>query len=381
MSIQERIATRSFPSTFQAWAPAQNLNNGPGAKVPLPSMESQEQTMARHDLIFTGWRAFGLQTTASHEGLAKNFTPASITRALARRNRLLSLNPHMILLAEVRYYDARDGYLPSDSPWWKRDRSGNRISNTQGAASSGIAYSYSYLDYSNPQLQRQVADQCQSLVKTGVFDGCMLDWWGREDADRINLIQLVRAAAGGQAILIVNTNGNIPERSAPYINGMFMEGYGAPWFGTWQKTVSNLTWAQTHLQAPVITALEGWYKNSRDDYPIMRQITTMSLVFSNGYVLFGDPNPLPTADHLHDFYPFWNKRLGRPAGAMGQAGPSGSFIREYENGSAVFNPPSNRSVEISFPEPRLRASTGERASSFQIDPGDGDLFLNIGRSL
>jgi hypothetical protein len=75
---------------------------------------------------------------------------------------------------------------------------------------------------------------------------------------------------------------------------------------------------------------------------LMRNITTLSLVFSNGYVLFSDPNQLPTPDHLHDWYPFWEKSLGKPTGPLAtldRPNLSGAYMREYERGEAVFNPP------------------------------------------
>ena len=47
-----RIAARTFPSIFQAWNAAQNLNSGPsGPTVALSSLEPAEATIARHD----GW--------------------------------------------------------------------------------------------------------------------------------------------------------------------------------------------------------------------------------------------------------------------------------------------------------------------------------------
>ena len=38
----------------------------------------------------------------------------------------------------------------------------------------------------------------------------------------------------------------------------------------------------------------------------------IALTLSDGYCLFSDPNPLPTPDHLHNWYAFWERGLGRP---------------------------------------------------------------------
>ena len=291
----------------------------------------------------------------------------------------------LILLSEVHFYTAPANFLPADSPWWKRDQDGRLIPEP-------FDKRFFLLDYSNLELQTTVADQCRSLVMTGVVDGCMLDWWPKEDADRLALVRRVRAAIGDDAILIVNANGSRPEQSAPYINGIYMEGFGANFFPDWRTAAGNLLWAQTHLRTPVITALEGWYPfdpvrdggdvseiqhRGRSNYALMREVTTLSLTHSNGYVLFSDPNPLPTPDHLHDWYPFWDKTLGRPISPVGMAGPSGSFRRDFEYGTVIFNPPSNHPVHVVFSDERVSEATGKRALEHDVNAGDGDIFLTM----
>ena len=51
----------------------------------------------------------------------------------------------------------------------------------------------------------------------------------------------------------------------------------------------------------------------------MRVATTLALTHSDGYVLYADPNPLKTPDHLHDWYPFWDAQAGQ-AGRQVHAG-------------------------------------------------------------
>jgi hypothetical protein len=44
---------------------------------------------------------------------------------------------------------------------------------------------------------------------------------------------------------------------------------------------------------------------------------------------------------LHDWYPFWDKSLGRPVGAPGtldRPDLPGAYMRQFEKGEAVFNP-------------------------------------------
>jgi hypothetical protein len=371
----QRIESRSYPSIFEAWAPAQNLASQDGTVAPFAAREKPVATEARHDLLIKNWQGFGLRSTQPYPGLATAFTGESIKSALQHRKRLLALNPNLIFLASVRYQSGLDNYLPVESPWWQRDSSGQRI-----AFNKDAEYGATHLlDLSSPQFQQIIAQQCRALVATGVFDGCFFDWWNPETPSRVDLIRTVRAVAGDAAILIANVNGRRPEKSAPYLNGVYMEGFGAYFFNDWKTAAANLLWAQTHLRPPVITALEGWYDRNdtlgRGNYALMREVTTLSLTHSDGYVLFGDPDPLPTPDHQHDWYAFWDKSLGRPIGPLAQSGPSGSFKREYANGTVIFNPPSNGIVSVHFAAEHTSAATGKRAQDYQINPGDGDIFL------
>jgi hypothetical protein len=43
---------------------------------------------------------------------------------------------------------------------------------------------------------------------------------------------------------------------------------------------------------------------------------------------------------LHNWYNFWNKSLGKPV-AKGTADSDGTVRREFENGTAVYNPMGN----------------------------------------
>lgn len=376
-SETDAVANRSYPSIFMAWS--EGLDHG----------HSSLAGIARHDLVIFGPGQMGLGRVDRGEALA----PAAVVSALAKRRAIARLNPNAVLLAEVRYYDAWQDYLPPDSPLWRRDKSGERV------VSDGLIYGARHvylLDFSKPELQDSVAAQCKAYVETGVFDGCMFDWWngaysdtpGAEGTDRLKMIQKVRAAVGDKALLIGNVNGSLPKMTASYLNGVYMEGFGAKGFADWRQTVANLAWLQAHLRAPAFTALEGWYDcgecsgdpaaveaRGRGQLALMREVTTLSLTNSDGYVLFGDPNRLPTPDHLHNWYPFWDKTLGRPAGPKGVRSQDGSYRRAFENGCVIFNPPDNRPVTVTFPVPHRSQASGIVASSYSVDQGDGDIFL------
>jgi S-formylglutathione hydrolase FrmB len=109
-SVQERIEARRFPSVFQAWNPAQNVHD-----------ESPLHTVARHDLVWHDPQFFRLKWNNQHIGLADGFDGESVENARAFRQKLTSLKPNLILIAEIRYRDAHKSYLPEEHSWWLRD--------------------------------------------------------------------------------------------------------------------------------------------------------------------------------------------------------------------------------------------------------------------
>ena len=380
-SIADRIQNRIYPSVFQAWNPVVNLDDALlGPAVPLAKSENALASMARHDLVFVNWPKLGLKPLPSEHfmGLTNSFTPESVAAALRNRATLLRKNQNLILLVAVNYYSAPLDYFGANSPWWRRGPDGHLV----GVDPKAKSYK---LDFSDPGLQDAVAAHCAALVKTGVFDGCMLDWWHEdgETAGRLALIRKVRAAIGEEAILIGNVNGRLPVQTAPYLNGMYMEGFGNRVFADWREAANNLRWGEAHLRQPAITALEGWWTPDRDHYATLREVTALSLVFSNGYVLFAGPDSLPTPDHLHDWYPLWDKTLGRPTGppaTPGQPNFSQGYRRAYQNGEVIFNPPANARLTVQFPRSMKSAATGVVGTTFTIEPGGGDLFLNVATS-
>lgn len=355
--LAERIGGRSFPSVFQAWNPADNLK------------EDKLVTATRHDLIFGGVSFFGLRWEGTHEGLATAFTPESVRAARQRRRELLARNPNLVLLAEIRYRDAHRSYLPEGHPWWRRDGSGKIVAGWEEGG-------YLLLDFASPAFREQVAAQAQAAVASGAVDGVMLDWW-QDDAERLALIQTIRARIGGDALILANANDRRIPQTAPHINGLFMECFRSKTDEEWARIGDTLAWAEANLRAPRINGLETWYHGSRADEHLMRCATTLALTLSDGYCLFSDPNPLPTPDHLHNWYAFWERGLGRPL-SPGWARPDGALAREFSGGTAVCTFTNAAPVTVAFPEPRTSRATGRRALVHTVGPRDGDLFIKDG---
>ena len=156
-----------------------------------------------------------------------------------------------------------------------------------------------------------------------------------------------------------------------------MEGLGAPFFSGWKIAAKNLLWARDNLRKPAFSALDAWFSKpllGRNNYSEMRFATVLSLTHSDGFILYGDPNPLPAMDHLHDWYPFWDKSPGKPAAPMSTR-TNGLILREFEHGFAVLNPPENEVQNIEFGTMLKRASTGTQDRRFSVAPGDGEIFL------
>ena len=357
LSIAERIAARDFPSVFQAWSPADNLPD-----------RDRLSTMALHDLIWHGPGGFGLVWDTKPRGLAEAFTPESIKAGRKIRRDLLKLNPNIILIAEIRYRDAHPNFLPRGHRWWKRDEQGNLV---RGWGEGGFIC----LDFTDSQFRSHVAQRARAAVQSGVVDGVMLDWW-RDDEHRLELVKVVREAIGDKYLIITNTNDRTAPESASYINGYFMECTRSKTAADFKRIAATLKWAERHLRPPRVNCVETWFHNSREDLHLMRATTTLALTHSDGYCLFSDPNPLPTGDHRHNWYPFWDKNLGKPV-SKGATRDDGAVVREFENGTIVYNPMGNKPVEVIFSESRKSSATGISSDRHKLACPDGDIYLKI----
>ena len=341
------------------------------------------------------------QKKQPYEGLATALHPNQLDTARQRKQELLSLNPNLLLLVEIRCRDARYvsrqneatvenwwdvGYYPPDSPYWLKDSNGKPVvgwgedTNGNGRVDEDDTVLSYLIDFTNPEAQNLIVKQAIALNKSGLFDGIMFDWWNEDYATspigvddwsatiltpeaeleaRLAILSKIREQVEDDFLIIVNANMRQIPKSAPHVNGIFMEcykqdhtkGYNLDQILQIEKT---LLWAEQHLREPRINCLEGWRvvtdymgdldtrvteRNSEENRQWMRMITTLSLTHSDGYVLFGDDNAIPVPDHLHNWYDFWDANLGRPIQekAVQYRDVAGLFIREFENGWAVYN--------------------------------------------
>lgn len=374
-AVAERVKGRDCPSVFQAWNPIDMKE-----KWPLGTLEGRLQGAAKHDVLWeepVSQLGYGVDLVlgavwdSQHGGLARGFTQASREQALANRRKMLALNPRMVFLMEVRWRDAPGSFLPEDSPFWRRGKDGKRVTGWMGGPEP-----YYLLDPDNEAFAANIARQCKASIESGVYDGVMLDWSGY-----LPIVQKVREAIGEKGLIIVNIHDDIPDgkKYQDYINGSFMEcnptGPGCVTSDnptTWAKLREGLLYFEANFRSPRVNCLEVW--GDRKDFRRMRATTTLGLTHSNGSVLYADPNPLKTPDHLHDWYAFWDAPLGRPAGGRIDRA-DGAYQREFSGGTAVYNPVGNKPALVKFDAPRQRASDGSVGKEFTVQDADGDIFL------
>ena len=373
--LKPRLENRSFPSLFAAWG-------GPGwiRTLNRPDL-SDIENLASHDLWFSNPR-FGLDFRDTSQGIK---VVGMLEKAKQRRGEFLAHNPNMIFLVEIRMRDAFSGHFPHDSPNWLRDAEGNRI---------GHPDSTLYLiDFTRPDVQELIIQQAIAVSKCGLYDGVLFDHWREgsalgidntlEQRARDNILQRIRSETRPDFLIMGNTNNRIIPRTAPYLNGGFLEtfvpgNYNGAVLETELTAVENaLLWLEENLREPQINALECWRvptesPDSATNLRWMRAITTLSLTHSDGYVLFK-----ATLGHKHYWYNFWGADLGRPVSeekAQLYDNREGLYIREFTNGWAAYNHSGEQQV-VNLPEETQGVSSGLAGTEHALANLDGEMYL------
>ena len=293
----------------------------------------------------------------------------------------------MLFIVEIRMRDAAINNLyPEDSPYWIRDENGNLVPWIRGR-------NYYLIDFTNPEFQEQIVEQAIAVAQCGLFDGIFFDWWNEEwrvlkgyrtyeeeQRARDSILQRIRAAVRPDFLIIGNGNRRKFPRTAPYINGTFMETLrdyeGGYTHDGLAEIESTLLWAEENLRAPQINCLEGWgIETETPDSPAnrrwMRVFTAMSLTHSDGYVLFNNG-----VSHKHYWYDFWDADIGKPIGPKAHLyqNVEGLFIREFANGWAVYNR-SGSTEEISLAENATGVASGQVGITHRLADLDGEIYL------
>ena len=323
LPIQDRIDNRSLPSVILAWDDG-ILNRGGNW---WDDSISYLDRVAYHDLWwhYTPFEHSFLLTSQGYQ-LAGN-----LQSAIARREELLSKNPNMLFLVDLRQSYAARGRFPEDWFGWLRDENGNLIPQAPG--------SMQYLiDFRLAAVQDIVVQRAIAVSKCGVYDGIMFDAWAEthtvlpnstlqeEQSALISILQRIRQGVPDDFLILCNRNETKLPLSAPYINGGFMETFPLErgrLHGYTRKDIivieTNLIWYETNVREPKINVLRGFGVGAEPpDSPRnkqwMRFFTTMSLTLSDGYVLY----TLGTIGgqkqyQKHIWHPFWDADLDNPS--------------------------------------------------------------------
>ncbi len=344
----------------------------------FPSIVAAFGSPTDHDLYFCclmfGQRFFNMGSGWEVRG--------DYNTALRARDSYLARNPNMVFIAEVRFFNERGGYPAPDSPdWvWVQDSQGNAVYDGPRRL----------INFTHPQVQEMIVDQAIAVSKCGLYDGVFLDHW-KEDVPpdelhaRETIIRRIRDAVRPDFLILVNTNDKIIPRTAPYVNGAFMESFfphghvGDELEARVTKGENVLHWMESNLQPPIINALAGGSNiEEPPDSPYnlrwMRAVTTLSLTHSDGYVTFN----IGTRESHRIWYDFWDADLGRPVDEKGQLyqETDGLYIREFTNGWAVYNHSGAPQI-ITLPE-EVQGFASELVNTEHALPNlDGEMYLRV----
>ena len=400
-SIVERIVNRSYPSVFTTWQ--WGIENDPQS-ANESRWSYQKRSVSRRDLFWQGsFRAqvgFQYLTPEGSKLVFRGRGEEYVDYVVDQRNQIQSLNPDFLFLASFYHYGAHPSdYYPADWKYWLRDEAGNRIKEVPEQD-----YGEMLIDYTLPGAEEHFVEMAVSVKACGIFDGIFMDLWAEEEAEipgvpntehlyhgnrveaLVSLVKSIREAVGDEFLIIVNTRTEKIPRSAPYVNGAFMETFDKAY--PRERLIeleSALSWYEGNFRYPQINCLnivknrsETW--DSPANQQLVRATTTLSLTHSNGYINF-------TANYSAKQYwsPFWDAPLGGTLGGDETKGVlyqtsngetiDGLFIREFSNGYAVYNR-SGKEQRVHLPEKVTGWASGIKNKHWHtLADLDGEIYI------
>ena len=417
--VEERILTRTFPSTFQAANPL--LVDG----LPAPTFEmnveewfesyTKDEYIIVHDLHFSDFMPYERAFIRHHvtedqpfTGLSRQIGVEDMEIAKATHQRRLALNPNYIFLLWVSFHVGELHQYPDNPDFWLR-------SDIDGGLIEYPDPGVYYLNIFNREVQDIIINQTVDYANCGLFDGMMIDSftlftndrYGRIDPNRVSekmgaeiiealvyLFSEVRERVPDDFLILVNGGIGAGELESftKYINGSFMEVVRQPHrhynYDDLVLIEELLLWNEENLRYPQINCLEGFGlemqpPDSPENQKWMRVFTTLTLTHSDGYVLYNRGGfYIGEAHHDHIWYDFWDADLGRPVGgdetkAQTYNDIDGLFIREFTNGWAVYNR-SGKEQQINFIAQTTGVASGATSFRHVIADLDGEMYLKTG---
>lgn len=330
---------------------------------------------ARHDLIVTSAGWLGLEWDREPWGLADGFTAESVEAAKKRLAEARGLNPDVVVLCEINFYEYDDDALPEDHPWWLR---------VEGKKEQFWPGTHR-MDWDNPDYRAHIVRQTAALADAGV-DGVYYDNLRDEPEPWIALLDAVRQECGDGFLILANAGYAIDEYdfAAPYLNGVMYESGFSHGRTQWDECIAAMQHTASLLRPPIISCIERFEDiEGRDDGPLPKRRTPArrdpvtrwwsmcyALTIGNYYYLFSD-----NTYHGHDWYPEYDVKIGLPKGP-GERVSSHVWRREYQNALVVVNLPGAESpYRVEVDRPARDSLTEERGTEFTIPPGSGRILV------
>ena len=334
------------------------------------------ESMARHDLVMAGVGSLGLTWDGNPRGLAGRFTVNSVAAAKKRIAEIRTLNPDVVIIGDLLFYEYPDSWLPEDHPWWLR-KDGERQQFWPGTHR---------MDWYNEDYRRHVVRQTAALKEASV-DGVFYDNIRREPEPWVAFLKAVREAVGDEFLVFANAGYAVGEYdfAAPYLNGMMYESGWSHGRTHWDDCIQKMQHTQLLLRQPRISLIErfeetrdraGWPGDAKRgqkppaDPAARRWSLCYALAIGDFYYLFSD-----NTSHRHDWYPEYDVKIGLPA-APGERISSHVWQRRYEKALVVVNLPGAAApYEVKLDKPAKDSLTGDTGTSFTIPPGDGRILM------
>jgi hypothetical protein len=353
-----------YPRIAMLWTPLRNTE--------WDSLED----WARHDMVMVSAGQLGLEPDGEPRALAEGFTPASIESTGSRIARLREINPQIVVLCDLSFFELEEEALPEDHPWWLR---------VDGKREQFWPGTYR-LDWYNKDYQRHIRQKAMAVRDLGV-DGVFYDNLRDEPEALIPILEAIRKAVGNDFLIMANAGYAIDEYdwAAPYLNGMMYESGWSHGRTEWDECIEAMRRTASLLQEPGVSLIErfeevrdgaGWPTDRRRreapprDPAARRWSLCYSLIVGDYYYLFSD-----STSHVHDWYREYDAKIGLPAGA-GERISSHVWQREYEKALVVANLPGADGAHlVELERPARDSFSGERGVQFSVAPGEGAILI------
>ena len=378
--VASRLEKRTFPSMVHVW-----------------NIRIEEEYGLEHPKVglFFGPYWYKLDRVIGTDII--QFQESSEKFVMSRYEQFRAKNPDAIHLIGMTYRTAWHTEFPEDSPYWLRDKNGERLRSVPDVP-TGL-----YIDFTKPETIDFIVRQAVAVARCGLFDGVVFDWWTDyhsiltdksqgsrtpvygvqvEQNARDEILRRIRAEVPEDFIIIGNGNRKKNMRTAWACNGSTME-LGLDYPGGYthaglSEIDDALFWISENMREPRVNAVhfnaiqdQPW--DSPDNLQMMRCCTTLVLTMSDAFFSYRKEY-----SREYRWYDFWDVDLGKPVGEKRQRYEDRDrlFIREFTNGWVVYNR-SYASQTVLFPEPVASVTSGLHAWQHAIPDLDGDIYLKI----